>query len=198
MRFRLVAAAIVVLLLVACNGTGTPTSETGPEDSIVETPEVTESSPTAAPLTPEDPENTLIETPEYTGVIISENGASEFSYLFKDSTDFWAPSMDDVARAEACIRQYLESVQQNPNFDAYQQENMAFIVENLEQYRRQYVGIVVDGEKRIWCNTFFAVDSFPDWQRVPVDVDGGGNRYWQIEYSLPKDECLNFHVHGES
>ena len=96
------------------------------------------------------------------------------------------------------MRQFLVSVQHDPKLDAYQKENAAFIVENLEKYRRQYVGIVVDGEKRIWCNSFFFDDSFPEWKRVPVDVDGGGRNFWQIEYLLLEDECINFHVHGES
>lgn len=173
MRFLFIAAIIVALSLIACNGPKTPTSEMGPE-------------------------NTLVETPEYTGVIISKDGASEFGYLFdKASTGFWEPSIDDVSRAEKCIGQFLVSVQHDPKLDTYQQEKISFIVENLGKYRRQYVGIVVDGEKRIWCNSFFS-DSFPDWERLPVDVDGGGNRFWQIEYSLSKDECTDFSVHGES
>lgn len=174
MRFLSLAAIILVLLLVACNGPKDPASETGPE-------------------------NTLVETSEYTGVIISENGASEFSYLLDHaSTGFWEPSVADVSKAEKCIRQFLVSLQDNPKLDTYQQENYAFILENLGTYRRQYVGTVVDGEKRIWCNAFFSDDSFPNWQRVPVDVDGGGRHFWQIEYSLPQDECINFYVHGES
>lgn len=71
-------------------------------------------------------------------------------------------------------------------------------MENLEEYRRQYLGVVVDGEKRIWVNAFFSDTSFSDWERVPVDVDGGGRNYWQIEYDLLNDECINFSVHGES
>jgi hypothetical protein len=61
-----------------------------------------------------------------------------------------------------------------------------------------YVGVVVDGEKRIWCKMFFSDDSFLEWKRIPVDVDGGGNRFWQIYYIVPKDEGIHFSVHGES
>ena len=199
MRFPFIAVAIVALLLMACNGPKKTATGTGPEDTPTGTPEHTETSPSGATLTPESAENTLIETPEYTGVIISESGASEFSYLFDEaSTTFWEPSIDDISRAEKCIKQFLVSVQNNPDLDTYQKEKLAFIVENLETYRRQYVGIVVDGEKRIWCNSFYSADSFPNWQRVPVDVDDGGNRFWQIEYILLKDECINFYVHGEA
>jgi hypothetical protein len=199
MKFLLIAATIVVLSLIACSGPIKSTSEIGPENTLVETPEVTEPSPSGSPPTPKSPENTLIETPGYTGVIISENGASEFGYLFdSDSTEFWEPSIDDISRAEDSIRQFLVSVQNDPRFDTYQQENLAFILNNLEKYRRQYVGIVVDGEKRIWCNSFFSDSAFPDWEHVPVDVDDGGKHFWQIEYDLLKDECTNFYVHGEA
>jgi len=174
MKFALFAVTVLAFLLIACSGPEEPTLEM-------------------------EPENKLVETPEYTGVIISKSGASEFSYLFDQaSTGFWEPSIDDVSKTEKCIRQFLVSEQDDPNLDIYQQENIAFILENLGTYRRQYVGIVVDAEKRIWCNSFFSDDSFPNWQRVPVDVDGGGNHFWQIEYNLLKDECINFHVHGES
>jgi hypothetical protein len=199
MRFPLVAAAIVVLSLVACNGSYNFTQEPRPEGTPAETPEVTEPTPTSALPTRQSSDNTFIETPEYTGVIISENGASEFGYLFASaSPEFWEASTDDIAGAEECIREFPISLQDNQQLDTYQQDNLAFIVENLEEYRRQYLGVVVDGEKRIWVNAFFSDTSFPDWERFPVDVDGGGRNYWQIEYDLLNDECINFSVYGES
>ena len=174
MRFPFIVATIVVLLLIACNV---------PKEFALEM----------------DPGNTLIETPEYTGVIISKNGASEFGHLFDEtSIEFWEPSIDDVSRAETCIRQFLVSVQHDPQLDTYQKERAAFILKNLEKYRRQYVGIVVNGEKRIWCNLFLSDHSFPDWERVPVYMIDGGEYFWQIEYDLLKDECINFYVHGEA
>ena len=139
MRFSLFVAIVLALLLVACSGPSESTPEVGPGN--------TESSPTGTPLTPKSPENILVETPEYTGVIISESGASEFGYVFgKAPSGFWEPSIDDVSRAEKCIRQFLESYLQDPNLDIYQREKVAFILENLEQYRRQYVS--ADGYAR--------------------------------------------------
>jgi hypothetical protein len=199
MRSTFVAAAFVALSLIACNGPREPTPEIGPEDTLTETAEVPEPSPSDTSMTPKSPDNILVETPEYTGVIISGDGASEFTYLFdKASTGFWEPSIADISRAEECISRYIVAVHDDPRLDAYQREDAAFMLENLGDYRRQYVGIVVDGERRIWCNSFLSDDSFPDWERVPVDVDGGGKHFWQIEYDLLKDECLNFYVHGES
>jgi hypothetical protein len=196
MRLPLVAAAILVFALMACGGPEKPTGKIRPEDTLIETPEQTESSPTRISPVPRNPDNTLVETPEYTGVIFSENRAREFSFLFDGSSyAFWKPSVEDVARAEACIRQVLVSVREDP--DDYRSEHAAFILENLEQYRRQYVGIAVEGEKRIWVNTFFDDGLFPDWMREPVYVLDGGNHFWQIEYHLLEGECTDFYVHGE-
>jgi hypothetical protein len=198
MRLLCIAGAIVALALLACSGPTEPAPGTGSEASSTETPEHTQSPPTAAPPTPKSSENTLIETPEYTGVIISEKGASEFHYMFDEDTEFWQPSIDDISKAEACIRRFLDSAPDNPDLDAYRKANAPFILEHLQEYRRQYVGIVVDGEKRIWCNAFWPRDSYPDWQRLPVYVLDGGRDFWVIEYVLDRDECTDFYVHGEA
>jgi uncharacterized lipoprotein YajG len=55
MRFVFLVVTVVALLLTACNGPQETPSDTGPE-------------------------NILVQTPEYTGVIVSENGVSEFCY----------------------------------------------------------------------------------------------------------------------
>jgi hypothetical protein len=92
MRFSLVTAAIVALLLTACIGPTKSTSETGSAPPVG-TPHATGLAPSSAPPTLQTPENTLIETPEYTGVIISQHAASEFSFLFdKALTGYWEPS----------------------------------------------------------------------------------------------------------
>jgi hypothetical protein len=198
-RSPYVAAALVPLLLIACSGAEQTRSGSGPESTPIETPEPATSAPPGAPKTPKGSENTLIETPDYTGVIFTESRASEFGFLFDEaSTSYWEPSIDDVSSAEECIRRFLTSAQQDPTLAPYQRENAAAVLENLEQYRRQYVGIVVDGEKRIWVNSFVREDSTPDWTHAPVYVLDGGKDYWEIEYVPLEDSCINFHVHGEA
>jgi hypothetical protein len=197
MKFFLIAATIVALLLIACDGSGGPAARTDAKDILVETPDSVESFPSRTPLIPKRSENTLVEAPEYTGVIFTEKNTSEYRPVFpSDITGFWEPSTDEVSRAEACTRDLLASVQQDP--DDYRKEHAAFILENLENYRRQYLGIVVDGEKRIWTNAFFYEGNYPDWTSDLVIVLDGGNYYWDIEYVPSKDECARFHVHGEA
>lgn len=190
MRFLLIASGIVVFALIACNGPGQPTAGVGPQD--------TEPPPAGATVTTQSSGNTLIETPEYTGVLISKKGASEFDYVFNEPPpEYWQPSVSDVSKAEECMKKFLVSAPDDPTLDASRKYNAVFILDNLEKYRRQYVGIVVDGEKRIWCNAFYADDSYPDWMRLPVWPLDGGNYHWDIEYVVPRDECINFYVHGE-
>jgi hypothetical protein len=192
-------ATLMAALLIGCAGPDGPASGIDSQDTLTETPEAPEPAPTAAPQTPSRPENTLIETPEYTGIVVSESGVSEFSYLFDEaSTRFWEPSPRDISTAEKRVRLCIVAVEDDPNLDAYQQERVAFILENLEKYRRQYVGIEVEGAKRIWINAFFSDRLYVDWTRSPVDVEDGGNRYWQMEVDLLSDECINFHIQGDA
>ena len=174
MRSQFIAATIAALSLVACSRSEMPAQRVGGG-------------------------NVLIETPEYTGVIFSKDRASEFSFLFDEaSTSYWEPSVDDISRAEECVRQFLVTAEDNPNLRDYQKDDAAFVLENLARYRRQYVGIEVDGEKRIWCNLFQFDDSTKDWRRDLVYVLDGGRDFWEIAYIPLKDECADFYVHGES
>jgi hypothetical protein len=174
MRLPHIVATVLVLALVACNGPTEPT------------PAV-------------EPESTATETPEYAGAVISIDEDSVYDHLFReDPTGFWEPSSDDVSKAEACAKRFLVAAPDDPELGPYYRESAAFILEHLEEYRGQYAGIVVDGEKRVWLNAFRSDDPFPHWKRDPVFVLDGGKDFWQIEYVLPRDECTNFYVHGEA
>ena len=174
MRARFIAAAIAVISLIACS------RSEGPARRI-------------------QGGNILIETPEYTGVIFSRDTASEWGFLFgQASTTFWEPSVDEISRAEASMRQFLLAAEDNSDLRDYQKADAAFVLENLARYRRQYVGIEVDGEKRIWCNLFREDIPTRDWERDPVYVLDGGRDYWDITYIPLTDECTRFSVHGAS
>jgi hypothetical protein len=193
----LLAAATVALVLTACGLE--PTPEPGSGIPAGQTPDSTGPAPSLVPPILQTSENNLITTPEYTGVILPVSAASKFSSIFsKPLTGYWEPSIDDIVRAEECIRRFLVSAQDDAQLDPYHRESAAFILSNLKDYRRQYLGITVGGEKRIWCNSFLSDAAYPDWEHTLVYVLDGGKYYWQIEYDLLRDECTNFHVHGEA
>jgi hypothetical protein len=173
MRVPIVAAATVLLLLATCCGPARATPDTGSDGTSA--------------------------APDSNHVIIPAGAAAEFSLVFGHAVSgYWEPSSGQVAVAEERINQYLVAAQDDPDLDTYRRQSAAYIVGRLKEYRRQYVGIAVEGTKRIGCNAFISDHSHPDWARVPVFVLDGGADYWQIEYDLTKDECVSFSVHGEA
>ena len=100
-------------------------------------------------------------------------------------TGGWRPSRATIEKAEPVILEYIKDSDQE-------------IFEHLDQYRCQYFGIIVDGRKRIYCNFFWYTENKKDWRTRPIVVMDGGNWYFQLEYDVETDRCLNFAVNGES
>jgi hypothetical protein len=173
MRFPLVTVSMVVLLLTACGGPASRTPGAGADD---------------APAAPGS-----------NHVIIPADAAAEFKLVFGQTVSgYWEPSSDQIAVAEERINRDLVAAQDDPDPDTYRTQSAAYIVSRLGEYRRQYVGIVVEGSKRIGCNAFISDRAQPEWVRVPILVLDGGADYWQIQYDLVMDACVGFSVHGEA
>jgi hypothetical protein len=126
------------------------------------------------------------EQEQITGAVLP---TSSLPYLPHSSdgrpTGGWKPSKAVIKRAQPAILEYIKDSDQE-------------IYENLDQYRCQYFGIIVDGKKRIYCNFFWFTDRRRDWRKKPVVVLDGGNWYFQLEYDVETGRCLNFMVNGES
>jgi hypothetical protein len=184
-----ISSALLValaLLLTACNRKSGPIVDVDPL-------------PTGQSPVPGHPENTLVETWDYSGVIFSEEAAANLRFLMRSQpTGYWKPSAEDVALAEKAIQQFLMAAQDDPASDIHPLYHAEYILDNLETYRRQYAGIVVDGEKRIFCSAFTDDGHFDRWMQEPVFVFDGGASFWRIEYIVPQDQCTNFDVNGEA
>ncbi|NLR95043.1 hypothetical protein [Flammeovirga agarivorans] len=84
-------------------------------------------------------------------------------------------------------------------------------IRNLEKYYRQYIPYINEkGEKFIEINAFcekleyshnrkkrITEFSKRDWENEYVEVDDGGNCYWQIIINVDKKEIKDFFVNGE-
>ena len=97
----------------------------------------------------------------------------------------WTPSKSDVAGAFPRIRAFLKS--EAPSIAA-----------RLTQYRCQYSGIIVEGKKRIYCNFFHRDGEMAYWKSEPVFVLDGGDWYFQLEYDLESEKCLDLRINGEA
>ena len=100
-------------------------------------------------------------------------------------TEGWKPSKAEIKRAQPVILEYIKDSDQE-------------IYKDLDYYRCQYFGIIVNGKKRIYCNFFWLAENRRNWRTKPVVVLDGGNWYFQLEYDVETDKCLNFTVNGES
>ncbi len=98
----------------------------------------------------------------------------------------WLPTGEMVRQAEPVIAKYIR-------------EQDAGIFGNIESYRCQYIGILIKGKKRIYCN-FFWLDEWEDenWEKEPLFVMDGGDAYFQLEYDVESGQCLHFSVNGEA
>jgi hypothetical protein len=119
-----------------------------------------------------------------TGVIFSNNIYLPYSVDGKPDGG-WQPSEDIVKQAEPVILQYIEKSNKK-NFG------------KPNKYRCQYFGVIIKGEKRIYCNFFWLTEYKKDWETNPVIVKDGGDRYFQLEYDVQTGKCLNFSVNGEA
>jgi hypothetical protein len=129
----------------------------------------------------------LVSFEEFEGVIVPEEHASSFPIPpagWLDHVEYWTPGLDDVLRIERGVKKYLKRVarKQSPWY-------------RLRDYRRQYIGYVMDGRKRIYCN-FFCDFTERDWRNVPVQVDDGGSCYFQVDYDVPSNRFLSWSLNA--
>ncbi len=101
------------------------------------------------------------------------------------ATEFWTPTKDDVLTAEDQIEAYLKKDSKFHTPDLWRK---------LPEYKRQYIGIVVNGHQRIFCN-FFCWSQLP-LNEKPVFVFDGGECFFRIQYDLDEKTCYDFNANG--
>ncbi len=123
---------------------------------------------------------------EIVGRVLPHADAGDIPYSLDGKTEgFWVPTGEILSRAEPAILRYIE-------------EQDGKIFANIDRYRCQYVGIVVQGKKRVYCNFFWPTEDEADWKENFVFVLDGGDMYFQLEYDVDSSKCLNFSVNGEA
>ena len=138
-------------------------------------------------------------------VIFPEERAKETPITGKVS-GYWTPSQGDAEALELKLQAWLNDVQVNPalantwlakhpDSRNYVAGEIQQILENYARFRKQYVGIVVNGSRRVYVNSFpntrhdYWTDSF-------VQVRDGGFWYWNAQYDVETGEFLEFHSNG--
>jgi hypothetical protein len=123
------------------------------------------------------------------GVIVPEDQV-DASVFFARFGSRWTPSSDDVRRLESGLADALIAAGARTE-----------IHERLGEYRRQYLGVIVEGRRRILVNAFRGTaadgrDRHPDWRHRFVFVLDGGHDYWRILFDVESGDFVGFEQNG--
>ncbi len=121
---------------------------------------------------------------QITGAILPTSEGHYLPYSINGRpTAGWKLTEESIRKAEPVILAFLKNAEKN-------------IYQIIEQYRCQYFGIIVNGKKRIYCN-FFRIEKYEEkWRTKPLIVVDGGSNFFQLEYDIETDKCLNFTING--
>lgn len=108
----------------------------------------------------------------------------------------WIPTKEETAKALNVISKFLKNTKEQKKYSKYEQNQINLIREHFLSYRVQFVGIAVDGKKRIHCNFFPNNELFPYWKDSYVFVFDGGYSFWRIDFDINSGKCLNFESNG--
>ncbi len=111
----------------------------------------------------------------------------------------WRPSGGYMDVALRCAAWFIE----HPDVsDRYALNQIALIRQHAGEYRVQFIGTFRNGNTVLLCNFFPAHlpgqknDPFPVWRTRKVEVNGGGFRFWRLEFDNSVGRCTNFSVNG--
>jgi len=137
--------------------------------------------------------NQPIVTDSFEGVIFAGASAKQMDLEamigFRETiNDYWTPSRDDVLAFEEGIGPYLQQAapQTGPGS-----------LSDLNEYRRQYIGIVANGQRVIFAN-FFCNGYDTDWQHKIVYPLDGGSCYFEVKYDVQTGAFYDLSIHGEA
>lgn len=113
-------------------------------------------------------------------------------WLFSGDAEYWSPAEADITTLESGLPAYLQE-----NKSAfYMTETLVW--EQLNEYNRQYVGIVVDGRKIIYASYLCQNGSDTEWKKQFVFVADGGACYFQFKFDTSTGKFFDLQVNGEA
>lgn len=129
-------------------------------------------------------------------VIFSENqaretGIADWFVQNGESSGYWTPAESNVLVIENGLASFLQE-----NSEKFRLSEMP-VWERLNQYNRQYLGIILEDRKLIYAN-FFCRSFETDWRKEFVFVLDGGSCFFQFQYDVNTNEFFDLQVNGEA
>lgn len=120
-----------------------------------------------------------------------ESGIGSWFAQGDEPIQYWTPVEENILALEDALGAYL---QDNP--DRFRNSETP-VWERLNEYNRQYIGIILDGKQIIYANYFCdSVES--DWKKDFVFVMDGGECFFQFKYEVESAEFFDLQVNGEA
>jgi hypothetical protein len=131
---------------------------------------------------------------------------------------FWTPTEADAFSADRVFRELIEAAVKDPtqlfpdlapSADAasaespdsleHQQKELVAVDANFDAYARQYVGIIVDGQRLVFCNYSVGTKIDPASRYIFIDdvfVPDGTIRFLQCRFDPEARTCSNVSMIG--
>jgi hypothetical protein len=126
-------------------------------------------------------------------------------WLFKDCnpTELTSKDIDDIEMIlTKCIDEYnpeqeKQFIDINSKHPEFKLDRNNFIID-LKRYKRQYIAVINSkGEKEVWINCFCSAWS-GNWKAQQIQVEDGGNCFFNLKINLKTRNYYDFSVNGEA
>jgi hypothetical protein len=128
---------------------------------------------------------------------------------------FWTPSEADVYVAERVLHSLIEDSVKDPSklfpdlavskdsddreLLKQQRAELVLVLTNYDRYLRQYVGIIIDGQKLVFCNYSSGIKADPSADYIFIDKvfdPDGAFRFLQCRVDPKEKTCCNVSMIG--
>ena len=125
----------------------------------------------------------------FPGEQAQEQGIGSWFVEDGPTAEYWSPSENNILILEKQLGAYLQN-----NSDRFDKQKSP-IGERLDEYDRQYTGMVL-GEKKIIFANYFCESLETDWRTEFVFVLDGGDCFFQFKYDVNSGEFFDLQVNG--
>jgi hypothetical protein len=111
---------------------------------------------------------------------------------------FWTPKRSQLREVERSLPTFLRKEMQ-----ARPLGELSEVIALAPKYRRQYVGMILNGRKVIWINCIppkpeQRVDPFANWNHEIIEVSDGGSDFWGVVYDVEKHSFDRLILNGSA
>jgi len=131
-------------------------------------------------------------------IFTAEAAQKAWGSLFRAGATPWTPDLADVLVLEQRLPGYMRvELDRQARARDWPIDKKNPLWERAKTYKRQYVGIRRKKQRIIYAN-FFCDASGTNWRTTRIDVDDGGDCYFQVEYDVDKRTFADLSVNGSA